>query len=377
VLSVGCWLACATPAPAPPPSVYRAPDPSAAERYCAWYGAEEDDVLYFGEAAFWSSYRRAGGDPRADLAAAGPRRIGRFDLEARRLLTPFDVGAPESRSGVWDVLPLDGRVYFTTYFEDAGFVELSDGSVTILADTRSWNEVSRGPAGRLLVSRYGDATGGGGAVLEVSRDGEVLAEHRLEAPEGVTLAAKSPAWDPVANEIWVTTDRLPLPAAGDDSAAFPRPTLVLDRSSGAEVARIGTAERPIEIQFVRFEIDGRGYLSVSEGGELSLVMLSPESDRRHWTTARRVLLDDHFAAALDFAQDIQPGPDGSVIVTRWSGAVHRVEADGRVRTWSLPQADGSLYYTAVATGDGVCATRCGDVEVVCAPDAAARDGRKR
>ena len=50
------------------------------------------------------------------------------------------------------------------------------------------------------------------------------------------------------------------------------------------------------------------------------------------------------------------------------------DATGKVRTWNLPRADDALYYTAVPAGaDGsVCATRCGDVEVVCTAPARKR-----
>ena len=174
------------------------------------------------------------------------------------------------------------------------------------------------------------------------------------------------------DEIWVTTDRLPLP---DADGPFARPTLVVDRH-GAEVQRVGTRERPVEIQFVRFDASGRGSLAVSEAGSLYLVVLGPDDDRRDWTSARRVLLDDAFPASLDFAQDIQPGPAGSVIVTRWSGRVHEVSAQGDVRTWALPRKDGALYYTAVRHRDGVCATRCGDVEVVCTRGPAPTSGKR-
>ncbi len=43
-----------------------------------------------------------------------------------------------------------------------------------------------------------------------------------------------------------------------------------------------------------------------------------------------------------------------------------VDAGGAVETVTLPAGGaGSLYYTAVLTGDRLCATRCADVEVVC------------
>ena len=194
----------------------------------------------------------------------------------------------------------------------------------------------------------------------VSPDLEVLEEHPLEAPIGEAFAAKSPAWDPIRDELWVTTDRLPLPTDG----TFPRPTLVLDRR-GREVARFGTAAAPAEIQFVRFDRQGWGFLAIVTEGRLELVLLEPDSDRRDLTGAKHVLLDDDFPASLDFAQDIHLDASGNAFVTRWSGRVHRVSRAGEVRTWQLPRNPGDLYYTAVPTADGVCATRCGDVDVVC------------
>ncbi len=340
--------------------VHRAPDPSEKERYCAWFGAEADGILYFGQAGFWSALRAGGRDPRADLEEPGPQRIGRFDLTARRLLSALDVGGEDPHSGVWDVLPLGGRVYFTTYFEGAGSVELATGVVTRAPHGLYWNELSVGPPGSILVSRYADAGSGGGAVLVVSPGLEVLEEHRLEAPAGEAFAAKSPAWDPIRDELWVTTDRLPLPT--DGTLAYP--TLVLNRE-GREVARFGTRGAPAEIHFVRFDRRGRGFLALVTEGRLELVLLEPDSDRRDLTGAKRVLLDEDFPAGLDFAQDIHLDASGSAFVTRWSGRVHRVSPTGKLRTWQLPRNPGDLYYTAVPTADGVCATRCGDVEVVC------------
>ena len=78
-----------------------------------------------------------------------------------------------------------------------------------------------------------------------------------------------------------------------------------------------------------------------------------------------MLLDDAFPA-LDFAQDVKLAPDGSAIVTRWNGLVHVVSRRGEVRTLSLPRREGDLYYTGVAHGGQICATRCGAVDVICA-----------
>jgi hypothetical protein len=110
--------------------VRTADTPSEVEDYCAWFGDARDSVLYFGAAAFWSTSRDAGGDPRADLRNTGPQFVGRFDLTRLEFQEPLAVGGPEARSGVWDVLAHpNGRIYFTTYFEPAGYVEPTSGRV--------------------------------------------------------------------------------------------------------------------------------------------------------------------------------------------------------------------------------------------------------
>ena len=83
-------------------------------------------------------------------------------------------------------------------------------------------------------------------------------------------------------------------------------------------------------------------------------------------TGRIVPLDDAFAAEADFVQDIKV--DGGVaVVTRWSGRLHVVDREGGARRVALPAGSGhDLYYTGVRDRGQICATRCGDVEVVCA-----------
>ena len=58
---------------------------------------------------------------------------------------------------------------------------------------------------------------------------------------------------------------------------------------------------------------------------------------------------------------------GRIVVSRWSGHVHLVDArSGAVTSLKLPAlADGGLYYTAVLRDDRVCATYCAGVRVVC------------
>ena len=53
------------------------------------------------------------------------------------------------------------------------------------------------------------------------------------------------------------------------------------------------------------------------------------------------------------------------MVTRWSGRIHLVSPNGDVRTLEFPRGAGDLYYTAVLREGRVCATRCGDLSVVC------------
>jgi hypothetical protein len=369
-----------SPAPSPPESVAR-PEfrvhvqpgpPSPSERQCAWFGEPDGGLLYFGQSAFWWASRRLGGDPRAVLRTLGPRRIGRFDLEAERILDPIDLAPGKSmRSGVWDVLPVggpEGRVYFTTYFDFAGQVDLATRSVTMFNGAgRYLNELALGPEpGQLLVTRYADAENGGGAVLVLAADGAVVDELPLHAPDGFALAAKSVAWDPIGQEIWVTTDRLP---GADRQGGAARPTVVLSRH-GRELRRFGSEQDPVEIQFPRFRKDGSGVLAWVREGRLELVLLAPDSSRRDLSAANVVVLDPAFPAHLDFTQDVQLGVEGSYVVTRWSGLVHLVDREGQVRTRQLPRGPDALYYTGVTHANvpdrnRLCATRCDGVEIVC------------
>jgi hypothetical protein len=312
-------------------------------------------VLYFGESAFWSA-ERAHGDPLADRLAAGPRRIGRFDLERRRLESPLDAGPGEWPTGVWDVLAHpNGRIYFTTWFDAMGWVDARTGEVHRLEQLgRALNEIAPGPDGSLLVSRYGSRDGGPGpgSILVMSLDGEPLAELPLEAPPGYRVAPKTVAFDPARDEIWVTTDLFPLAGGPIRHDAY-----VLDRA-GREKQRI---ERP-EVQFVAFGPGGTGLIAEVDGTRLELRVRSPEG-------ADRVLLADAaFAAGIDFVQDIHFAPDGRAVVTRWSGVLHVFDPPDSLATLRLPPIEaGGLYYSGVLAGDRVCATHCGGLTVVCAP----------
>ena len=186
-----------------PVRVLTAAAPSTAEDYCAWYGTRSGDLLYFGQSAFWSAMRAKRGDPRADLDRAGPQPIGRFDLRAERLLEAIEVGRGDNHSGVWDVLVTDGSLWYTTFFEAAGRLDLGTGQVTRLPELGTGlNEWTPGPEGSVLVTRYGDGETRSGSVLMLEEDGSLRAEWPLPNPPDVRIAPKTPGWDE-ARARWV------------------------------------------------------------------------------------------------------------------------------------------------------------------------------
>jgi hypothetical protein len=218
--------------------------PGAAERYCAWFGDVRGETLYFGQAAFWSAFRAPGGAPASDLDREGPALIGRFDLAREQLLEPLDVSAGGDRSGVWDVLAhANGRVYFTSYFESAGWVDPHDGATRRLAALGvGLNELAHGPDGSLLVSRYVEA----GSVVVFDAEGALLAEHPLTPPPGFSAVPKTVAFDPSRREIWVTTDLLPhaeaaAPATGPKSRAARSRCASCHRRPPTRVADVSSA----------------------------------------------------------------------------------------------------------------------------------------
>jgi hypothetical protein len=325
---------------------------------CAWFGDARDGVLYFGESAFWHAMHEAGGDPRADAASTGPQVVGRFDLAREAMLPPLPAAA-SAHSGSWDVLAHpNGRVYFTSFYDPAGWVDPRSGRARLFASAgKGLNEIALLPDGRLLVTRYGSPDGGGGSVVVLGEDGAVEAEHPLAAEPGESVAAKSVAYDPVRGVAWVNTDVIP---------AGPGPTRhdarAIDLASGRELARFPSPE----LQFPRFAHDGRGWLAWLDGRRLVLRVTEP-GEASGPESGRAIVLDDDFPAGLDFVQDVRDQPDGRVVATRWSGVVHVIEPDGRARTVRLPREEpGGWYYTAVATGERVCATYCAGVEVRCA-----------
>jgi hypothetical protein len=188
-------------------------------------------------------------------------------------------------------------------------------------------------------------------------EGDVEAELPLASDADVVAAAKSLAYDPIRQVVWVNTDLLPR-----DDGPSRHDARVLEVATGREILRIATPE----LQFPRFASDGRGLFAWQQGSRLTLRMTQPGA-ALDATSGREVVLDGAFADGHDFVQDIHIEADGRAVVTRWSGVVHVVDAAGAVRTVALPRdAAGGLYYTAVAVGDRVCATYCADVSVVCA-----------
>jgi hypothetical protein len=317
-------------------------------------------MLYFGASPFWSALREAGGDPSADPRTQGPQFVGRFDLTRLTFAEPLVVGGPEARAGVWDVLAHpNGRIYFTTYFESAGYVDPASGRVRRFdAAGTGLNELSLSADAGIMATRYAAGARGTGSVVVLDAEGEILAEHPIDAPEGYRAAPKSLALDPLRKEIWVNTDLLP---SGDAAAEIRHDTRVLG-PGGRERIRFA---RP-EVQFMRFAPDGTGYFAERDGPLLNLRIRPPERAGAAVLTGRIVPLDDEFAGGLDFVQDLQLDAEGGVVVTRWSGRIHLVNRRGEVRSMQLPRPGGrGLYYTGVRAGDLLCATYCSGVSVVC------------
>jgi hypothetical protein len=352
VLSLALAAACARP-----PRI-TVQEPIAGPDACAWFGDADDSTLYFGESEFWAAMHREGGDPAADLATSAPQVVGRFDLERERLLPPLPTGAL-ARSGTWDVLAHpNGRVYFSSFYDPSGSIDPSTGAVEHFAAAGiGLNELALLPDGRLLATRYGESGGADGSIVVLSAEGAVEAEHRLAPVQDAAVAAKSLAFDPVRAVVWVNTDVIP--RDGDPPRHDAR---VIELASGREIARF---EEP-ELQFPQLDEAGRGYMAWLDGRRL-LLQTSEPGELTGPRDGRTIPLDEDFPAGIDFVQDVRAQRDGRIVATRWSGVVHVVGADGTVATTRLPRpVDGGIYYTAVATGERVCATYCGGVRVVCA-----------
>jgi hypothetical protein len=349
-------LACATPAQPPIEEPGPASQPPGT---CSWFGDAWDDVLYFGESAFWHAMREAGGDPQADLGSASPQLVGRFDLRREAMLAPLASGLRAAHSGTWDVVAHpNGRVYFTSFYDPAGWVDPASGAAQRFdAAGTGLNEITVLPDGRLLATRYGAPGGGDGSIVILDVDGRVVVEHALVPEPGAVVAAKSLAFDPIRNVVWVNTDVI-----ANDGSATRFDARVVELATGREISRF---TKP-ELHFPRFDRSGRGYFAWVDGARAALHVTEPGAALGP-DAGRAIVLDAAFPHGLDFVQEVRVQRDGRVVATRWSGWVHVVSPDGGVRNVALPRDAGDgFYYTGVAVGERVCATYCAGVRVVCA-----------
>ena len=329
------------------PRAFRASDANRGEEpYSAWFGDSDGRVLYFGVSPFWHLWWESGGNARLDLEEPGDHLIGRFDLEKERFLAPLVVrrAGGDSRSSVWDVLAhSNGRIYYTTYFEEMGSVR-PDGS-----DIRHFpglgfglNEIVEGPDGRLYVTRYAP----GGSIVVLTPEGELLEEIPIGAGLEVLAAPKSLAVDPGTGEIWCNADLF----ADEKVTGF----------ASFRIARDGTTTRraPPELHFITFEEDGTGWLAEVEGRELRLRVVRRGSEVARTSLGR--------SRGVDFVQDIKPVRPGQVVLALWSGRAFVATLDGRSLTAAevhfqrpadcVPPEGRSVLYSAFAHGRHLYAT---------------------
>ena len=283
-----------------------------AEVYSAWFGDSDGEILYFGLSPFWQLWWQSAGDPRADLAEAGDHLIGRFDLRQERFLPPLVVRqmGPNVRSSVWDVLVhSNGRIYYTTCFEEMGSVGPDGSDLHHFEGVGvGFNELIEGPNGNLYVTRYSDAPEDAekqryGAIVELTPAGELVRELRFEKADGVFTAPKSLAVDPTNGEIWANTDTF---LAG---GRVVHETLHLS----AEGKLLSRRPAPPELHFVHFDSAGRGFFAEDVNGELRVRIRAQGRELANIPLGRREY--------LDFVQDIHTDPDGTTAVSFWSGRV--------------------------------------------------------
>ena len=188
--------ACGGPAQTVPTEVFRAErENSGTERYSAWFADTDGRILYFGLSPFWELWWARGGDARADLDETGDHLIGRFDMGAERFLEPLRVRArgPDVRSSVWDVLVhSNGRIYYTTYFEELGSVRPDGSDVSAISrgsgsGSMSWSKVRTSE--HLRDALLGCARRPLAAELRIRRGrshptGALLREHPLRRARG-------------------------------------------------------------------------------------------------------------------------------------------------------------------------------------------------
>lgn len=349
-------------APAPGPAVLRAPRAVAdGDAYSAWFADERDGVVYFGLSDFWSAYW-ATGDPTAELREPAAQRIGRFDLASESFLPPLLLreAGPETRASVWDVLAHpNGWIYFTTFYEAMGRVDPATGAVERFPELGAGlNELALGPDGRILATRYGDASGdrrarSDGALVAISAEGRKLAEIRLHARDGAVTAAKSVAFDPRSGHSFVNADVI------SDAGGVEYGSFELDADLSLVRASLGDPE----LLFAAFAPDGRGVRIDDAAGRLRLSLV--DSGRELAT------LDLGPRPAQDFAQDVHFAPDGTAAVAFWSGRIELVRrregsfeharVDLERPPECVPPEGRSLVYSAFVAPRAVYATLyCGE-----------------
>jgi hypothetical protein len=338
------------------------------EAYSAWFGDTDGRVLYFGLSPFWNLWWRTGGDPRADLEEPGDHLIGRFDLESARFLPPLRVRAagPDSRSSVWDVLVhSNGRIYYTTYFEEIGSVSADGTDVRHFEDLGvGFNELVEGPKGSLYVTRYSDDPFDPdrqrfGSVVVLNPEGELVREFRFPKDGGVFTAPKSLAVDPETGEIWLNADVF----AADGSVSYSR----IHLSAEGEILERGTGSP--ELHFVWFDHEGIGWFAEDQDGELWLHAVRGGNRIASFPLGPR--------GPLDFVQDIKPFGNRRVLAAMWSGRAFLASLEptetgameiGFERPEDcIPPAGRSLLYTVVAYGQRVYGTLSCGITVVGAP----------
>jgi len=108
--------------------------------------------------------------------------------------------------------------------------------------------------------------------------------------------------------------------------------LATDPLPGAELHRaLGALRERAPVSEVTFAgkrawlVAGHAALTAAFKDEVSFPAGDPSRDL---DTAPRVLLDPAFPAQYDFVQEIRPDEEGRIVVTRWSGRIHVVEALG-------------------------------------------------
>ena len=94
-----------------------------------------DKLLYFGKAAFRNTLRQTA-QATADLAKSEPHRSGRFRLAPAAGMPPPVGIAADRPSGVWPGFPHapGGDLYFTPFFERAGYWDPEGGGIRRLSE---------------------------------------------------------------------------------------------------------------------------------------------------------------------------------------------------------------------------------------------------